>query len=308
MSSLGLLNWQYSPIEEMSRTSRQEEEFNSKFNANISYTPISGFNIDVRYEYQRGNILSSNYFGDSSFYIRDNFNKFTIINPDGSLTYQFPTGGILNTASIVQEAHQLRPTINYNKQLNNFHSLTTIAGAEIRNQINETRNNTAYGYNKATETNNAIIDYTPFYNTLPYGSQRIPNNQFFSKLTRNFISYFANALYDYNQLYQVYVSARTERSNLFGVRSNQKAVPLYAIGFSWLASNCKRFQIPWVSFLKLRLSYGYPGNINYTATGVTTIVRESVGSPMTNQPNARIESTGNPALRWEKNPKNKLWN
>ncbi len=227
-------------------------------------------------------------------------NRFTVINPDGSFTHPVPFGGILNSSSVIQQAHQFRPTINYTKDFNHLHTITGIAGAEVRSATMDQNGSTGYGYNRETRASVSAIDYSTFFSLIPFGSEQIRTNQRFIKSYSNFISYFANALYEYDKQYQISISARTDRSNLFGVRTNQKSVPLYTAGLSWIVSNIKNFQLPWVSNLKLRLNYGYQGNINYAATGVTTITQQSEGSYLMNQPWATIITNGNPELRWER--------
>ena len=57
---------------------------------------------------------------------------------------------------------------------------------------------------------------------------------------------------------------------------------------------------PWLSFLKLRFSYGVTGNIYQGATSVMTASAGSINST-TNVPYGTVTSPANPDLRWEQN-------
>ena len=57
-------------------------------------------------------------------------------------------------------------------------------------------------------------------------------------------------------------------------------------------------QIPWINFLKLRLSYGVTGNIYQGATSYMTATSGDINT-ITNLPVGIIESPANPNLRWE---------
>jgi hypothetical protein len=198
-------------------------------------------------------------------------------------------------------SNRLRGQLNYAKDWNK-NSVTAIAGAEISSAVNTSvQEAPAYGYDKNTGANTTSIDYLDYFGLNPrgVGSAQIPNNQYYSKLTDHFISYFSNAAYTYDNKYTLSVSGRIDKSNLFGVNTNQKAVPLYSTGVTWDLSKENFYHFELLPNLKLRATYGYNGNINKTATAVATIIQQG-NALYTGAPYANIANPGNPNLEWEK--------
>ncbi len=64
-------------------------------------------------------------------------------------------------------------------------------------------------------------------------------------------------------------------------------------------SNADYYKIHWLTFSKVRLTFGYNGNINKSATAVAT-ARQDNGARLTGLDYAYILNPGNPNLRWEK--------
>ncbi|WP_164739596.1 hypothetical protein, partial [Xanthomonas perforans] len=56
----------------------------------------------------------------------------------------------------------------------------------------------------------------------------------------------------------------------FGVNTNQKGVPLYSAGLSWDFASEDFYKASWLPYLKLKLTYGYNGNINKNLSAYTT--------------------------------------
>lgn len=89
---------------------------------------------------------------------------------------------------------------------------------------------------------------------------------------------------------------------MFGLNSKFRGKPLWSVGAGWNIHN-EQFvhdMAPWLSFLKLRFSYGVTGNIYQGATSVMTASAGSINST-TNVPYGTVTSPANPDLRWEQN-------
>lgn len=297
----GLLDWTYNPLNELHYADNTTNSVDNRINVGASYQFIPGLSASVKYLYERQSSLLNDYYSTDTYYTRNLINQYTIINPDGSLTYPIPVGGILEQEDSYLTSQHLRAQLNFNKTIALKNEVNVIAGSEITDDVNEGNTNTAYGYDKSTESNYSQIDYADFYNLNPSGqsSAKIPNNQGFIKTTDHYISYFGNASYSYDSKYTLSVSGRIDKSNLFGVATNQKAVPLYSVGTSWNIAREQFYNFSWLPTLKLRATYGINGNVNKTATAVTTFQLQS-NSPYSGIPYNIIASPGNPDLRWEK--------
>lgn len=95
------------------------------------------------------------------------------------------------------------------------------------------------------------------------------------------------------------MSGRKDASNLFGVKTNQKWVPLWSAGASWNVSDEPFYRVRWLPYLKLRTTFGYNGNIDKNVAAYLT----SRVSPFPNtfgEIYARVVNPPNPELRWER--------
>ena len=117
----------------------------------------------------------------------------------------------------------------------------------------------------------------------PYASRRIPT-VFDGRDVHNYRSFYSNASYTLNDLYTLSGSARVDQSNLFGVNTNQKGVPLYSLGASWQVSDEKFYNARFIPKLRLRLSFGYNGNVNKGLSALPTARYFQAGESALNLP------------------------
>src|SRR5690606_6535874 len=104
--------------------------------------------------------------------------------------------------------------------------------------------------------------------------------------------------YTYAGRYTLSGSLRWDGSNLFGVKTNQKGVPLWSMGGSWNMSREAFYGLSdFLPYLRLRATYGGAGNVNKQVS-VFPVVRFTTNSA-TGLPVANVQSVGNPSRRWE---------
>src|SRR5690606_12558086 len=134
-------------------------------------------------------------------------------------------------------------------------------------------------------------------------TSRIPTNAAESGGVDRYFSYYANASVDYDHRYVLSLSARKDASNLFGVKANQRAVPLWSAGLLWNIHGEEFYNISWLSKLQWRATYGYTGNVDKS---VSALLTSTTGSASSNGINhwgsyyTEIRNPPNPSLRWEK--------
>jgi hypothetical protein len=217
----------------------------------------------------------------------------------GVLSFPIPRGGILNENYNTITGNNVRLLLDYNDSLFRQGRLSLMAGAEVRDIQANGRINWLYGYNPNLG-NSVAVDYLhayPNYTTrtpaqLPYLDNRTGSSE-------RYVSYYANGNYLYRDRYMLSASARRDESNLFGVRANQKGVPLWSVGGAWEISKEKFYHWPLLPFLRLRITDGYNGNIDRAVSAYTTAVLNS-GLNLYNNVSASIINPPNPALRWER--------
>ena len=291
------LNWKYRPLDELKLGDNKTKLSDNLINAGIKYHILKGFTAELQYQFEKANTLATNYYNEATYFARNLINRFT--QPAGSATlFPVPRSGILQQTNGYLTSQRFRGQINYSYNWTDMHSVIAIAGAEISEVVNDGNRNTVYGYSKENTTSqNTNLATT--YTVNPAGSAQVPTTLSYSKTTDRYISYFSNAAYSYRNRYIVSLSGRIDKSNLFGVNTNQKSVPLYSTGVSWNISKEKFYHFDFVPYLLLKSTYGYNANINKSVSAFTTL-RQTTNSIYSGNPFALISNPGNPELRWEK--------
>lgn len=300
----GLLDWENRPIDEINLRNNRLISRDYRFNVAVNYKATPWLNASILYQYGLSEAKGRDEYPIESYYTRNLINTYTKVNADGSLTRPIPLGGILDQSYSQSNSHSLRGQIDIKQQWND-HQLTALAGYELKDLQTESNQYRLYGYDDV-HASSAVVDEVslfPTYN-VPANSLTIENRDSQTGLTDRFVSYYANASYNYRNRYYLTASARLDRSNLFGVQTNQKGIPLYSLGVGWAISEADFYTLKWLPYLKLRLSYGYNGNIDKSLSAYTTAryfpASGFASNNLTKQPYAQVINPPNPELRWEK--------
>jgi hypothetical protein len=131
------------------------------------------------------------------------------------------------------------------------------------------------------------------------GSSQIPYGNSYGSRDNYNLSWYGNLAYAYGNRYSLSASARKDESNLFGVDANHKGVPLYSLGAAWTVNNEAFYHLNWLPYLKVRLTYGYSGNVDNTLSALAAI-RYIGTSNIGHLTYASISNPPNPDLGWEK--------
>lgn len=294
----GLLDWSYRPLDE--RDARTNSSYGQEFrlNGDLSAKPWKGLAIKAAYQYINGKGRSESHYLKDSYYVRNLVNTFTQSNGARIL----PSNGILRTGNPEERfSHFARGQADYHVEVNGRHSIHALAGMEIRHSQTEVfPASVLYNYEADYLTGTNQYNFDLPYVTLPVGTpQRIPGASATHRLyTNRDLSYFANTSYEYSRKYMVSGSMRWDGSNLFGVKTNRKGVPLWSVGGSWEMSGEAFYSLESVMpYLRIRTTYGVSGNVNKSVTHYPTV---RYGTSFIGLTAATLVSVGNPSLRWEK--------
>ncbi|WP_338839222.1 SusC/RagA family TonB-linked outer membrane protein [Flavobacterium ginsenosidimutans] len=294
-----LLDWKYRPLDELNMANNTSKQTDIRLNTGMQYKLDNGLGVEIRYQYEQQSGNSRNVYDPNSFTARNWVNLFSYRN-GSTMGYRVPIGGILDLANSSMQSHVGRGQINYDKSWKSIHRISAIAGMEVRETHTTSNRNRTYGYNDDILTFGGInyTDLLPTYNNLR-GTLRIPNPTDFGDNLLRFTSYYGNAGYTLMDRYTLSASLRKDASNLFGVSANQKGVPLWSSGVSWQINKEPFYKLDILPLLKLRMTYGYNGNVDNTLSALTTI-RYGTNAYLTGLDYAYVFSPGNPELRWEK--------
>ena len=292
----GLLDWNYYPLAEVGKRNNTVQEMESRINASLSYQWTPALSTEILYQLQHFTGQSEQVYQEDAYYVRNLINRFT--QKDG--TRIIPNGGIYNASNTKGRIQSGRIQLNYHESFNDS-TVDGIAGAELReNQQISLPGSLLYGYDPGLGQGQSIFNYATFYPVLPESQSRIPVAGGQRRtITDRYVSYYGNIGYQYRSRYTITASARWDASNLFGVHTNQKGVPLWHTGISWNLSKEDFYQWKIIPYLKIRITYGNAGNTvkNITAYPVYSYVSSDIVSGL---PYGQLQTAGNPDLRWEK--------
>lgn len=176
-------------------------------------------------------------------------------------------------------------TANYLMTLSEKHSFNFLLGTEFQ----DSRTN-KFGFRQIDGADK------PFYEFSDYA---LSNNPVYEYEAWNFISYFGRVNYDFNKKYFFQVQGRVDGSSRFGPNNRFGFFPAASAG--WIISEENFLKnSKFLSFLKLKTSYGINGNANIPWDAQYALFRNA-NNAYDNQsilfPNA--DNPGNPNLKWE---------
>jgi len=297
----GLLNWQNYPLNELALADNTTTLTDYRLNAGLKYKIIPQLNAEVLYLYERGITAGRNNQAADSYFTRDLINNYTQVGADGTFTRPVPMGGIVDQTNQNSYSNDFRTQLNYSQEIGSKSAIDAIAGYEIRSFHTNTGSYRLYGYD-AQHAISSPVDYVTQYDLYSYPGYTIPvpYNNTESDLTDHNLSYYANAAYTYDKRYTFSASGRFDQSNLFGVKANQKGVPLWSAGFAWNLSNESFYKVNWLPYLKLRATYGVNGNVNKGVSAYTTAYYYNAAYSPIGTTYATILNPPDPELSWER--------
>ncbi|MHA4811925.1 SusC/RagA family TonB-linked outer membrane protein [Flavitalea flava] len=294
-----LLDWNYRPLDELRKADNITRLTDYRINIGIKYTILKGMEANAFYQYGRTSSDNQSFKSQQTYFTRNLINQYSQPDSSGNVYRPIPLGGILDKNLRTVQANNIRFQLNFD-HIWGDHTLNAIGGVELRDIEGQTAISRFYGYNKDQETSQAV-NYTTLFNqyTTPGNPIKIPFPDQNFGTTDRFLSYYANASYSYLQRYTLSGSARRDESNLFGVKANQKGVPLWSVGAAWEISREHFYTSRWLPFLKLRVTEGYNGNVDRNVSAFTTAVIDP-GTNSYGVPSISIVNPPNPSLRWER--------
>jgi len=301
-ASKGLLDWNYSVLDELDQSDNVFTTDNLNLNSNLELKILKGVSVNLRYQWNKIQNIRRQEYGPDSYFTRNLINRFTILNTDQSLIRPIPLGAIVDWDRATQHNSSVRPQLNIVQSIGPNGNLSALVGYEIRLNELQVQRYRWYGYDAEFEAARPVDYFGTYVSFVNNGAKnnQIPNVDALQRLNDRYRSFFTNIIYSLNQKYIFSASARLDQSNLFGVSANQKGVPLWSVGMAWNLSKEAFFNEGNKTDLKLRLSYGYNGNINKSLSAYTTATYNNGASTQNRLVLAAIQNPPNADLRWER--------
>lgn len=296
----GLADWEYRPIDENRQVNDRSHRHQGLANLTLRYPIFRGLEVEAKYQVSGQWNMRTDLKDRNSYYVRDFVNRFTQVTAGGELIRPVPYADILMKSAQRSYGHYWRGQLNYNLEQGD-HQLTWIGGYERRSVNMGSDRSTIYGYNKENLTFSTVdlVSLFPMYYNKNL-KNRISDGVSLGSTSDRSVSYYSNLGYTYKQRLSLSASLRKDGSNLFGVHTNQKFVPLWSVGASYEMSKEQFVNREIFRHLKWRLTYGYNGNVDNTLSSLPTMQYTS-GQTFYPQLNyAVLVNPSNPDLRWEK--------
>ncbi|MGN6196929.1 MAG: SusC/RagA family TonB-linked outer membrane protein [Ginsengibacter sp.] len=292
-----LLDWNYYPLTDYGHNKGITKLTEIIANAGLSYQLLKPLQVSIQYQYQQQAGNYENNADIQSYNTRSLINLFSQLDRStGVINYIVPPGGILNVINSDVKSENIRGQLNFSEHWQD-HAIRAIAGAEARQVSTDGIGFKYYGYT-ADPLSYQNVDLVNRYPTfVTGGSQNIPGSSALSRTDNRFVSVYGNVSYIFRQRYTFSASARKDGSNILGVNTNDKWKPLWSSGLGWEATKEPFFRSSWLTYLKLRATYGYSGNVDLSKSALA--VAGYGNDDITNLPVAIFTTINNPDLKWE---------
>lgn len=267
----GYRDWRYRPLDEIQLADNITILNSIVARISTSYKIIPELTASVHYQNEVQKISQRRFRSADTYFVRDLYNKFSVYNATTkTFAYNYPDGANLNQTNTDWYSKNFRIQLNFDKQFKD-HTINGLVGYEARELKTDANSIALIGYDDQFGTSNMNLNYELSYPTSPSGSSRLPGpGSSVNGFLKRYLSYYANASYNYVGKYTVTGSIRTDGANLFGVNSNNKFSPLWSIGAGWEISKESFYNSEFIPNLNFKLSFGYNGNTYQNGTGLLT--------------------------------------
>jgi len=203
------------------------------------------------------------------------------IQPSGSFL-----GGYASYSNTELITQQFTNTLNFNKEIVSKLNLNAVLGYEYSNFINKGTTNTATGFGEIN------ADYTDAFQVTA------PANRTFSAFnnpTTELQSYFARAIFNYDNKYILTATFRADGSTKFGKSNRYGYFPSFAAAWD-IKREAFMANTEWIDQLKFRVGYGKTGNQDFPSGSAQQ--RYDFGNS-NGAPTLIAINNANPNLKWQ---------
>ncbi len=270
------------PVRRLQETKRREIDNRFIGGLSFEYQPVK--NLFVRASGSLEYVTAFDDIYESNEWINQS-------NPDSGYAKRFPYWGTNKNGNV---------TVNYLKTVKDYHKFNFLLGAEAQEYVRkgylfEIGNFEAGPYWKNTSGYRTRRD--EIINQRRSATPPQPTEKALEEYTFN--SFFGRINYSYKDRYALQLTARVDGSSKFGTNNKHGFFP--AISGAWTLSEEDFIkQVKFISFLKLRASYGIVGNANIPA-GKYYGNYQGGGIGYVGNPTLYLnyDGYGNPDLKWE---------
>ena len=236
-------------------------------------------------------------YGETTWYSAQLRRSNAGVAPDPSQTVM-PFGGELQSNITRNYNYLVRPQFDYNKTFgkNLEHELVATIGGELSSTKYDGSATVNRGY--LPERGGIFATVNPL--TYPaYAVWALENPIKITDQLTNLLSGYFTTSYTFKHKYTINFNTRTDYSNNFGSRSNEKFLPSYSVSGRWDVAQDFFKKSQAINMLAFRGSYGIQGNMLPGQTP-ELIMKNGGLNPVRGEYSSTIAYYPNPNLKWEK--------
>lgn len=237
------------------------------------------------------------YRADDTQYIQD-ANPLLFRDPDdpgAQPKVVLPEGGFNNVNQDELKNFYIRNSVDWSSTFNNVHRVSVLAGQEIKYTDRMSRRvdgiGVVYENGGIVNTDPLIID---FLNRQGIQTYDIDVDR------ERFAGFFLNGAYSFNEKYIFNGTVRYDGSNRLGKSKNSRYLPTWNVSGAWNVDREPFFNVSWISYLKLRATYGLSANLGPNTSALLNLQSAVTLRPTDVETYLYIQDLENADLTWEK--------
>ena len=293
----------FNVLNEMNHSSEDVDGSSYTAMANLNYQVIPELQLEAILSYTTANSEQRSWFDENTNWVYSKRGTYPGNETLGRDRDAIPFGGELRQRNNRMKMYNVRGQANYSHFMDaaRKHFFQANLGGEVSSNQNSGIEQNRRGYYPDRGQRFADIDPSR-YNAYRNWLQQAPPNGGKIRISEgltHLLSAYATATYIFNDRYIVSANARSDFSNAFGDRSNEKFLPTWSLSARWNMHKDLLQNMPWINNAALRISYGTQGNMLPYQTPYTIIDIGYMNSYY-NTFGSTIAYYPNPNLRWEK--------
>lgn len=237
------------------------------------------------------------YRADDTQYIQD-ANPLLFRDPDdpgAQPKVVLPEGGFNNVNEDELKNFYIRNSIDWSSTFNTVHSVSVLAGQEIKYTDRTSRRVDGIG---VVYENGGIVNTDPLM--IDFLNRQGIQTYALGVDRERFAGFFLNGAYSFNEKYIFNGTVRYDGSNRLGKSKNARYLPTWNVSGAWNVDRESFLDLPWLNYLKLRATYGLSANLGPNTSALLNLQSAVTLRPTDVETFLYIQDLENSDLTWEK--------
>jgi len=237
------------------------------------------------------------YRADDTQYIQD-ANRLLFRDPDdpgAQPKVVLPEGGFNNVNEDELKNFYIRNSIDWSSTFNTVHSVSLLAGQEIKYTDRMSRRVDGIG---VVYENGGIVNTDPLM--IDFLNRQGIQTYAMAVDRERFAGFFLNGAYSFNEKYIFNGTVRYDGSNRLGKSKNSRYLPTWNVSGAWNVDRESFINLSWLDYLKLRATYGLSANLGPNTSALLNLQSGVTLRPTDVETYLYIQDLENSDLTWEK--------